>query len=155
MLAIAATLRRPARCCSSAGRTLQAAVRCRPTPQQRCELQRSRPSLQRCEELQCSAAAAAVELYTSDFHRTSVQLSSVELPSDVRPTSLLTSSSYVPADVIVLPSCVLHTSLLTSLLASSCYHLVPWCPTCCRLDILCPVCCRPDVMCPACCRPAT
>jgi hypothetical protein len=45
LLAIAATLRRPVRCCSSAGRMLQVAVRCRPTPQQHCELQRSRPSL--------------------------------------------------------------------------------------------------------------
>jgi len=57
LLAIAATLRRPTRCCSSVGRTLQAAVRCRPTPQQRCELQRSRPLLQRCKELQCTVAA--------------------------------------------------------------------------------------------------
>jgi hypothetical protein len=82
LLAIAAALQRPAHCCNNATRTLQAAVRCRPapqqccklqhswpTPQQRCELQhswpapqqryklqRSRPSLQRCEELQCSAA---------------------------------------------------------------------------------------------------
>jgi hypothetical protein len=56
LLAIVATLRRPARCCSSVGRTLQATVRCRPTPQQRCELQCSQPSLQRCEELQCSVA---------------------------------------------------------------------------------------------------
>ncbi|CAK9881123.1 unnamed protein product [Sphagnum jensenii] len=42
----------------------------------------------------------AAELYTFD-----VRLSSVELSSDVRPTSLLTSSSYVPADVIVLRPC--------------------------------------------------
>jgi hypothetical protein len=52
LLAIAAALQRPARCCNSATRTLQAVVRCWPTPQER-----SWPSLQCCEELQCSATA--------------------------------------------------------------------------------------------------
>jgi hypothetical protein len=91
LLAIAATLRHLARCCNSAARTLQAVVRCRPTSQQRYELQRSRPSLQRCEEASLPAiAAAAAELYTFDFRRTSVGFSSyfcrtsVQLPSDIR-----------------------------------------------------------------------
>jgi hypothetical protein len=108
-------------------------------------------------------AAAAAELYTSDSLRTSagrpsnfrpmsvqlssvqlpsdvcptfVQLSSIELLSDVRPVSLLTSSSCVPADVIVLPSYVMHTSLLMSLIASSYCRHVPCCPAPCRPTVL-------------------
>jgi hypothetical protein len=118
LLAIAATLRGPARCCSSVARTLQVAARCRLAPQQRCELQHSRPSLQRCEELQCSTAArhrrsggwALHVRRKSDFHRTSTglqpnfrrmyvdELSSVELSStDFRPTFVKrTSTNFRP-----------------------------------------------------------
>ncbi len=144
LLAIAATLRHPARCCNSAGRTLQAAVHCQPTSQQRCELQRSRPSLQRCEELQCSAAArhrrsgnwALHVRRPSNFRPSNFRPSNFR-PSNFRPTSgpasLLTSSSCVPAGVIVLPSCIMHTSLLTSLIASSYWRPVSCVLPSCRL----------------------
>jgi len=115
--AIAATLRRPARCCSNAGRTLQAAVRCRPMPQQRCELQRSRPSLQRYEELQCSTAArhrrsggwALHVRLSSDVCLTFVPRISSRRSACVIADVIVLRPAYVPADVIVLASCVLHT----------------------------------------------
>ncbi len=76
--------------------------------------------------------AAAVELYTSDFRRTSVQL-----PSDVRPASLLTSSS-----------CIRHVSLLMSspcipadviiLRLAGVIHLPSCAMLSCRLDVLRP-----------------
>ncbi len=60
-------------------------------------------------------AATTAKLYTSDFRRTSVQLSSVQLPSNVQPASLLTSSSYVrPASLLTSSSYIRPASLLTS-----------------------------------------
>jgi hypothetical protein len=140
-------LRGPARCSSSAARTLQVAVRCRLALQQRCELQCSRPSLQRCEELQCSVAArhrrsggwALHVRFSSDVYRIFVRLSSnvrptfVRRPSNCRPTFVERPSNFHPSNFR--PTSGLHhcwhhrpASLLTS-------------SACVRADIIVPTSC--------------
>ncbi len=120
--AIAATLRSPARCWPSQQRCDVQRVAAAAS-EERCKLQcvagqrRNNAASYNAPGHCCSVArscsvlsppaiaVAAAELYSSDFRRTSVQLSSVKLPFDVRLVSLLTSSSCVPADVIVLRPC--------------------------------------------------
>ncbi len=162
--AIAATSRGPARCWPSQQRCDVQRVAAA-APEERCKLQcvdgQRRNNVASCNALghRCSVArscsvalppaiaAAAAELYMSDFRRTSIQLSSIQLPSDFRPSnfrptsgpaSLLTSSSCVPADVIVLRPAYVIADVTACVIVLPSYALMS-----CMLDVMCPACCRP------------
>ncbi len=153
MLAIAATLRRPTtpeeRCklqCVDGQRRNNAAS-CN-APGHRCSVARS------CSVASPPAiAAAAVELYTSDvglssdFRQTFVRRPSNFRPSNFRPSnfhptsgpaSLLTSSSCVPADVIIIRPAYVIVDV------TACVGVLPpYALMSCQLDVLCAACYHP------------